>query len=90
MAKRQTKKEKILDLYPDYEFLFMTGREYDTAIVGVLESFGQEPRVCYDKEKILQILMKDGLTYEEAYEHFDYNIIGGYHGELTPAFIETV
>jgi hypothetical protein len=46
------------------------------------------PVVAYSVEKILDILInRDGMTYEEAIEYYDYNIVGAWMGELTPVFI---
>lgn len=32
-------------------------------------------------------IVEDGCTLEEAVEHFEYNIIGGWVGEKTPVFV---
>jgi len=42
---------------------------------------------CYDTNKIIKILMAD-MPYEDAVEHFDFNIAGAYVGANTPVFIE--
>lgn len=81
-------RDKILDMYPDYEFMFADG--FDDAILGVSERFGSEPIVCYDKRKVIKKLEEDGMTGEEAMEYFEYNIIGAYVGDKTPEFIETI
>ena len=61
----------------------------ETAIVGIVEEFGNGNRILYSKSKILDILQKrDGMTYEEAEEYYDYNIIGGYFGERNPVFLD--
>ena len=68
------------------EFQLMDG--YDDCIVGFVERFGQEPIVCYDREKVIKKLIQNGCdTYEGAQEYFEFNQIGGWHGELTPCFI---
>ena len=59
---------------------------FDDCIVGITEEFGNGNRVLYSKEKIIQKLMED-MSEEEAYEYFDYNIIGGYFGEQNPVFL---
>ena len=42
-------------------------------------------RIIYSVKKIITILMtRDGMTEEDALEHYDYNIEGGYVGEQTP------
>jgi hypothetical protein len=61
---------------------------FDEAIIGMAERINLGPVVAYDVEKILQIMVeRDGMTYEEAQEFFDYNIIGAWMGEFTPIFI---
>jgi hypothetical protein len=62
----------------------------DDAIVGVTEEFGNGRRVLYSAEKILNILMeRDGMTWEEAVEFYDYNILGLHAGEQNPVFLVT-
>ena len=65
--------------------LFMDG--FDDCIAGIVERFGQPSIVCYDKDKVLDQLMEDGMTEEEAMEYFEYNQIGAWMGENTPCFI---
>jgi hypothetical protein len=61
---------------------------FDEAIIGMAERINLGPVVAYDVEKILQIMVeRDNMTYEEAQEFFDYNIIGAWMGEFTPIFI---
>ena len=86
--KEDSVRENIFEQYPEYEFTFADG--FDDCIVGVVERFGSEPVICYNKEKMLKSLQKDGMTYEEAYEYFDFNIIGAFVGDTTPAFIEII
>jgi hypothetical protein len=69
-----------------YEMLSMDG--FDDCIAGVVTRFGMGPIICYDKEKIIKKLMKDGGSYEEAEEYFQYNQIGAWVGEGTPCFLE--
>ena len=60
---------------------------YDDCIVGVVERFGQEPIVCYDKEKVLRRLEADGMDRDEAEEFFYLNQIGAWMGDATPCFL---
>ena len=60
---------------------------FDDCCVGVVERFGCEQFLIYDKEKVINQLMSDGMTHEEAIEYFDYNMIGSYVGESTVGFI---
>ena len=48
---------------------------YDAAIIGVARRCGQPDLIAYDLEKIIEILVKrDGMSYEEAVEYFEFNI----------------
>jgi len=77
-------KEELAENYPD--LLFCDG--FDDALIGVAHRFGMEPVALYDRGKIITSLMNDGMTWEEAEEYFSFNIIGGWHGEMTPVFAE--
>ena len=60
----------------------------DDAIIGIVEEFGNGPRILYSKRKILTILCeRDLMTMGEAEEFYDYNIIGLYAGEQNPVFL---
>jgi len=61
---------------------------FDDALLGVGMRCGQRDVAVYDLSKIIDILMKrDGLSEEEAWEHADFNILGGWVGEETPMFV---
>jgi hypothetical protein len=62
----------------------------DNAILGIVEEFGNGPRILYSKNKILNILSeRDGMTWSESEEFYDYNILGLYAGEQNPIFLIT-
>lgn len=60
---------------------------FDRAVVGVLERCGQPVLVVYDHELVIEELMRQGLEYLEAVEHFEFNIAGAWVGERTPGFL---
>ena len=61
---------------------------YDDCVVGVLERFGMEAIVLYDKAKVIDKLIEDGCDdYEGAVEYYEYNQLGGWHGDKTPGFL---
>ena len=74
----------ISEYYP--ESMLVDG--FDECIIGICHRIGQEAIVAYGKGQVIAKLMAEGLDEEEAYEHFDYNIIGSFVGEQTPCFIE--
>ena len=59
----------------------------DEAIIGqasVWDGGDKVERVIYDGEKIVDLLMGDGMKEVEALEWIEYNIEGGYLGKHTP------
>jgi hypothetical protein len=77
--------EQLLDMNVE-DALTMDG--YDDCVVGVLERYGMEPIVIYDKERVIEKLMADGCdSYEGALEYYEFNQLGGWHGDGTPGFL---
>ncbi len=61
---------------------------FDEAIIGMAERINLSHVVAYDVDKMLEIMVeRDGMTYEEVMEYFDYNILGAWMGEYTPVYI---
>lgn len=72
--------QDVIDAYPDEEFLSADG--FEGCILGVDE---KTMRLIYSVDACICVLMtRDGMTYEEAQEFFDYNVEGSYMGEKTP------
>lgn len=79
-------KRAILDLDEYCEgAIVLSG--YNSAIIGVVSSKNGN-HILYSKEKIIDLLRSDGMTYEEAEEFFDYNIATFYPGQQCPIFLE--
>ena len=79
------------------EALFADG--LDAALIGYVDRYGQPPVALYDHAKCIEIFMAEmpcddagcededcEHAYLSAVEHFDFNVIGGWQGENTPAF----
>ena len=79
-------KNELKKLIEQYENLIKIDG-FDDCIVGVVNRFNQEPILCYDYNKVITKLSKD-MSYEDAIEYFDFNIIGAYVGEQTPCFLD--
>jgi hypothetical protein len=75
--------QEILDNYEDESFLIADG--FDDAIIDVEES---SMRLIYSVKRCIEILMSEDMTYEDAIEHFNYNVSGGYVGEKTPIWCQ--
>ncbi len=62
----------------------------DDAIVGSADVWvgnATIEKLIYSGEKIVKVLMAQGMTEEEAYEFVDFNIAGAYVGEETPVIV---
>ncbi len=79
----------IRDMLAEYDEEILCADGFDEAIVGVVH-VGSNTVALYDMEKCIEILMRDDMNYEEAYEFFIYNVLGSYVGEKTPAFAEFI
>jgi hypothetical protein len=61
----------------------------ESAIIGIVQEFGNGNRVLYSKQRILDILQeRDQMTMGEAEEFYDYNILGLYAGEQNAVFLD--
>ena len=61
---------------------------FDDAFIGLCRVAGRPDVIAYDYWKCIDILMsRDKMTDEEAIEYMEFNVIGAYVGEHTPAFI---
>ena len=79
---KKTMIDKIVEQYEDEVFVKADG--FDEAIIGVNQA---DMRLMYSVKKCIEILCRD-MNEEDAIEHFDYNVRGGYIGEKTPIWCE--
>jgi hypothetical protein len=71
--------ENIIDYYSEEEFLKADG--FDDAVIGVeLNSM----RLIYSMTRCIEILVEEGMSVEDALDHFSYNVSSAYVGEKTP------
>jgi hypothetical protein len=64
---------------------------FDAALVGVADTYtetGQNLRAVYDTAKVLDILQKrDGMTYSEAVDVLEFQLVPKYSGAKSPVFM---
>ena len=61
------------------------------AVIGIATRADGMRVVCYSIEKIIEVFMKrDGMTEEEAYEFYEFNVACAWVGDKTPIFVETI
>ncbi|MFW6246626.1 MAG: hypothetical protein ACOC22_00420 [bacterium] len=74
--------EITIEQYPDEEFLSADG--FEDAIIGISGN-----KLVYSNQKCIEILMiRDGMSLDEAVEYFTFNVEGAYMGEKTPIWVE--
>jgi len=81
--------------YPDYMDKILLADGYENAFMGVVESFGLEPRALYDYEMCVEQIKSEYSPEatcmderdEMAREFMEYNVVQAYVGDHTPAFM---
>ena len=64
---------------------------FDDAIIGIAERINLNPVVTYDVEKMLSILIdKYDMSYDEAEEYYQFNILGAWLGDNTPIYVRSL
>lgn len=71
--------DRLLERFPEDHLMIADG--FDEAVLGVCEC---SHRVIYSSSKCIAILTQEGMSEEDAIEHFYYNVCGAYVGERTP------
>ena len=74
-------RDDLVDTFDEEELMFADG--FDDAILGVCSS---SYRVIYSVEKMIKILMEEGMEYIDAIEHLSFNVVNAYVGEKTPIY----
>jgi hypothetical protein len=69
----------------DEQIEFFPGIE--DALIGYVSRFGHPPIALYDKNKCIEILIREGMNEEDALEYFNFNFLDSWIGEYTPAFV---
>lgn len=82
-------RERIAEENP--EALFADG--FDDALIGPLRRCGQPTLAAYSYRKAVEVLMREdkgepGMTYDDAVEWMEFNVVGAWMGEHTPAWIQ--
>lgn len=80
--------QEILEncLHDDETVLLADG--FEDAFIGIGRQFGKAFAV-YNRFQCIELLIKEGMSEEEAEEYFSFNVEGAYVGENTPIFLES-
>ena len=79
------KREQLLLFVPDESLLFADG--FDDAIIG-LDTLSL--KVVYSKQLMIDILVNEDMTPEDAIEYLEYNTWNTYVGDQTPIYIDQI
>ena len=61
---------------------------FEKAFIGWFTRCGKMPVACYDYAQCVKILMtRDKMSESEAEEFIEFNVVGAWVGEGTPAFL---
>lgn len=74
---------------PRYKWM-LKADGFDDCITGICKRCGQDDIIAYDTTKVIAKLVAQGMDEGEAWEYFEFNIVGAYMGEMTPCFISPV
>lgn len=77
-------RQEILDDNP--EALFADG--FDSAIIGIARRCGQPSLIAYSYDKAVAHLISEGMSYEDAVEWMEFNVVGAWMGQNTPVWIQ--
>lgn len=82
--KREHERASLAEENPDA--LWPDG--FEAAYIGLARRCGQPTVAAFSVKKCIQVLMeRDGMTYEEADEFFEFNVSDAWVGEGTPVWI---
>jgi formylmethanofuran dehydrogenase subunit E len=79
-------REHLMEILEEEECLTADG--FDEALVGC--TYGANVVAVYDINKMIEVLVAEGMEYDDAVEFIEYNIVGAYMGEKTPQYVNFV
>jgi|TARA_B110000858_G_C17587262_1_gene374001 hypothetical protein len=82
-------KESVLDILSEINPQALKADGFDDAILGMSIRVGDDNLIAYDYDKCVKILQKE-MSYEDAVEYLEFNVVNSYVGEGTPIFIKKI
>ena len=81
--------DALIGIYRDRSNRGGISARIDRGVPPLQELYDEDAIAVYSYVKFIEIYIKrDGMSEEEAVEFFDYNVGGGYIGELQPIVID--
>ena len=63
----------------------LTADGFDDALVGC--TCGANCVAVYDLDRMIEILVAEGMSDDDALEFLEYNVVGAYVGDKTPQYM---
>lgn len=91
MKTKNSKTQKLINPAPSTDESFedqtLLADGFEKAFIGFGIQFNKTLAI-YDYDKCVKVMMKrDKMTFEEAVEFMEYNVVGAYVGDFTPVFL---
>lgn len=66
----------------------LTADGFDAALVGC--TYGANVVAVYDIQRMIDVLVNEGMEHDDAVEFLEYNVVSAYLGEKTPLYVNFV
>lgn len=81
--------DEINELVSDLGETVLLADGFEDALLGFAEPMNSPMVAVYDWRKMMDILMnRDGMSYDDAYEYLEFNVLGAWVGERTPIYVK--
>jgi len=79
-------KEHLMEVLAEEECLTADG--FDAALVGC--TYGTNVVAVYDIQRMIEVLVNEGMEHDDAVEFLEYNVVSAYLGDKTPLYVNFV
>ena len=79
-------KEHLMEVLAEEECLTADG--FDDALVGC--TYGANVVAVYDIQRMIEVLVNEGMEHDDAVEFLEYNVVSAYLGDKTPLYVNFV
>lgn len=80
--------DEIVALLTDENPEALLADGFESALIGLARRCGQPTLATYDYDLGVRVLIqRDGMTYEEAVEWMEFNVVGAWVGPNTPIWL---
>ena len=66
----------------------LTADGFDAALVGC--TYGANVVAVYDIQRMIEVLVNEGMDHDDAVEFLEYNVVSAYLGDKTPLYVNFV